>query len=89
MLGISYLVHVTMVQAKVFCGKELLGNTEISVLCHCVPCCCHCVAVSVYVTLFFISLGGAMIGVFAGGMGAPRMGPVGSGMSRFTCFHRT
>ncbi|XP_042680603.1 myelin expression factor 2 [Centrocercus urophasianus] len=29
----------------------------------------------------FGRMGGAMIGVFAGGMGAPRMGPVGSGMS--------
>lgn len=89
MLGISYLARVTKAQAEVFCGKELLGSTEISVLYHCVPCCCHYLAVSVYVTLFFICLGGAMIGVFAGGMGAPRMGPVGSGMSRFTCFHGT
>lgn len=37
---------------------------------------------------FFFCLGGAMIGVFAGGMGAPSMGPVRSGMSRLTCFHR-
>lgn len=27
-------------------------------------------------------LGGAMVGGFAGGMGASNMGPVGSGMSR-------
>ncbi|NXD19823.1 MYEF2 factor, partial [Spelaeornis formosus] len=31
--------------------------------------------------IIFLCFGGAMIGVFAGGMGAPSMGPVGSGMS--------
>lgn len=41
-----------------------------------------------YVTIIFFCLGGAMIGVFAGGMGAPSMGPVRSGMSRLTCFNR-
>lgn len=39
--------------------------------------------------IIFLCLGGAMIGVFAGGMGAPSMGPVRSGMSRLTCFNRT
>lgn len=42
----------------------------------------------VYHYIIFFCLGGAMIGVFAGGMGAPSMGPVRSGMSRLTRFNR-
>lgn len=44
-----------------------------------------------YITWFFFCpcLGGAMVGGFAGGMGASNMGPVGSGMSRLIGFNQT